>query len=273
MTQTVLRVDSLSKSFGTTRALDEISLEVHAGEHLVIIGPSGSGKSTLLRCFNFLEIGDSGVIEVLGRRFDLREVRARLGNRGLERRLREVRSEVGMVFQHFTLFPHRNVLENVIEAPVHVLGMPKKEAVAAALALLEAVGLTDKKDARLRELSGGQRQRAAIARALAMRPKVMLFDEPTSALDPELIGEVLVVMESLAREGMTMVVVTHEMDFARQVADRVVFMDHGRIVEEGPPSVIFDRPSHARTRAFLRAVIDRGVFAQEPVGRPKEVRL
>lgn len=257
MSERLIHVQGLVKRFGAEHALDGVDLEVHRGEHLVIIGPSGSGKSTLLRCLNFLEIADAGTMVALGRSFDLAEVNATLGNRRMQARLQSVRRDVGMVFQQFTLFPHRSVLENIIEAPVHVLGTPRDEAIALARALLEAVGLPQKESARPSSLSGGQRQRVAIARALAMRPKVMLFDEPTSALDPELIGEVLAIMGQVAREGMTMVVVTHEMDFARQVADRVIFMDHGRILEVGPPAQVFDNPAQVRTRSFLNAVLRR----------------
>lgn len=257
MKEPLIRVRGLVKHFTADRALNGIALDVHEGEHIVIIGPSGSGKSTLLRCLNFLEIGDEGTIELLGLSFDLAEVKAKLHSRSLQRQLDGVRRQIGMVFQQFTLFPHRTVLENILEAPVHVLGIPKEQATGLAVELLRAVGLEHKKDSRPQLLSGGQRQRVAIARALAMRPKVLLFDEPTSALDPELIGDVLEIMRRVAREGMTMVVVTHEMEFARQVADRVVFMDQGNILEQGTPTEVFDTPSEKRTRAFLRAVLGR----------------
>ncbi len=262
MNEVLISARGLIKRFGAECALEDVSFDVRDGEHVVVIGPSGSAKSTLLRCINFLEIADEGEIEVLGRRFAMSEIRHRLGRRHVTAQLQQVRQQVGMVFQQFSLFPHRTVLENIVEAPIHVLRVPKAEAVAQARRLLAAVGLSHKEDARPQSLSGGQRQRIAIARALAMRPKVLLFDEPTSALDPELIGEVLEIMGRVAREGMTMVVVTHEMDFARRVGDRIVFMDEGRILEEGSPSALFGNPSNPRTRAFLSAVLDRRPLAE-----------
>ncbi|WP_413252510.1 amino acid ABC transporter ATP-binding protein [Streptomyces niveus] len=238
------------KRFGQLEVLRGIDLDVRAGEVVVMLGPSGSGKSTFLRCINHLEQIDAGSIHVGGRLIGHRVS----GSRVHHLRPREVtrqRRDIGMVFQHFNLFPHQTVLGNVMEAPVGVLRVPKAEAKKTALALLERVGLSDKAGAYPRQLSGGQQQRVAIARALAMRPKLMLFDEPTSALDPELVGEVLGTMRDLARDGLTMIVVTHEVGFAKEVADRVVFMDGGRVLESGSPQDVLDRPSNPRTRAFL----------------------
>jgi polar amino acid transport system ATP-binding protein len=240
----VIEVRQLNKYFGDLHVLKDVDLKVAQGEVVCLIGASGSGKSTLLRCINFLERAQSGEIYIQGR----------LVNPGKDD-LDKIRQEVGMVFQLFNLFPHKNVLENVIEAPVMVKKIPVKQATEEALALLEKVGLSDKAESYPSQLSGGQKQRVAIARALAMRPKIMLFDEPTSALDPELVGEVLAVMKQLAREGMTMIVVTHEMAFAREVANWVVYMDEGRIVEVSKPAQIFDAPREARTREFLRRVL------------------
>ncbi len=256
MTETALiQVRGLHKSFGKLEVLRGVSFEVKRGEVMAIIGPSGSGKSTLLRCLNFLEQYQAG--EVL---FDNTLVGYRDGPAGRrrldsERNVRRIRARLGMVFQSFNLFPHKTVLENVIEGPVVVKGQPRAEAEAAARALVARVGLTDKLDTYPTKLSGGQQQRAAIARALAMQPAAMLFDEPTSSLDPELVGEVLEVMQSLAADGMTMVVVTHEMGFARRVADRVMMMDEGEIVELGPPEQIFGKPESPRTAEFLRRVL------------------
>ena len=238
------------KSFGSLEVLCGIDLEVRRGEVVCVIGPSGSGKSTLLRCINHLEKIDGGRLYIDGELIGYRRVGHRL------RELRDAeasskRAEIGMVFQQFNLFPHMTVLRNVIEAPMLVRRESRSEATERAHALLRRVGLEDKIGAFPEQLSGGQQQRVAIARALAMRPKLLLFDEATSALDPELVGEVLEVMGNLAREGMTMVVVTHEMGFAREVADRVIFMDQGQIVEQGPPSELFGSPRHARTQAFL----------------------
>jgi len=246
-------IDGVRKSFGSTTVLHDVSLDVRAGEVVGILGPSGSGKSTLLRCINHLEEVDAGEIRVDGVLVGYREHRGRLH----ELRPSEVaqrRREIGMVFQRFNLFGHMTALENVCEAPVSVLGRPKAQVRQEALALLDRVGLADKAGHYPSQLSGGQQQRVAIARALAMKPKVMLFDEPTSALDPELVGDVLAVMRSLAEEGMTMIVVTHEMGFARDVCDRVVFMADGVVVEQGPPAQVIDAPQHARTRTFLRRV-------------------
>lgn len=240
----MIKIKGLDKHFGSLHVLKGIDLHVHPGEVVVVIGPSGSGKSTLLRCINRLEEPTGGEITVAGEKVPA-------GGRNLDR----IREELGMVFQRFNLFPHMNVLKNVMLGPVKVRGMAEKDAQALALKLLEKVGLQDKAQAYPAHLSGGQQQRVAIARALAMQPKAMLFDEPTSALDPELVGEVLSVMKSLANEGMTMMVVTHEMSFAREVAHRVIFMDGGKIVEEGSPEQIFTAPREERTRSFLRKVL------------------
>ena len=251
----LIQVRGLRKSFGKTEVLRGVSFDVKRGEVLAIIGPSGSGKSTLLRCLNFLEEYQAGDVlfdnALVGYRTDT------AGRRKLdsEKNVRRIRARLGMVFQAFNLFPHKTVLENVIEGPVVVKGRPRAEAEAEARVLIARVGLTDTLDAYPTKLSGGQQQRAAIARALAMRPAALLFDEPTSALDPELVGEVLDVMQSLAAEGMTMVVVTHEMGFARRVADRVMMMDAGEIVELAPPEQIFTRPESPRTAEFLRRVL------------------
>ncbi|HIP87896.1 MAG TPA: amino acid ABC transporter ATP-binding protein [Anaerolineales bacterium] len=251
----IIRIENLHKWFGLLHVLRGISLEVHPSEVVVIIGRSGSGKSTLLRCINLLEEPTSGHIEIDGV-----VVEAAEGNilPKFRDRTRELRLKTGMVFQEFNLFPHMTVLENVIEAPILVKGIPREQAIAKAEELLRKVGLLDKRDEHPIRLSGGQRQRVAIARALAMEPQVMLFDEPTSALDPELIGEVLAVMRELAEEGMTMIIVSHEMGFAHEVADRVVFMEEGIVVEEGPPDQIFSDPKDPRTRQFLRRIIESG---------------
>jgi polar amino acid transport system ATP-binding protein len=250
----MVEVRSVHKSFGTLKVLRGIDLEVRAGEVTVVLGPSGSGKSTLLRTINHLEKVDSGWISVDGTLVGYR----RSGDKLYELREREVlrqRTQIGFVFQNFNLFPHLTVVENIIEAPVSALKRPRKDAVAAAEKLLARVGLADKADAYPRQLSGGQQQRVAIARALALEPKLLLFDEPTSALDPELVGEVLDVIKDLAQQGTTMIVVTHEIGFAREVADTVVFMDDGRIVEQGTPAAVLERPRHERTRAFLSKVL------------------
>jgi polar amino acid transport system ATP-binding protein len=220
----------------------------------VIAGPSGSGKSTLLRCINHLEAVNKGRIYVDGQPVGYREVKGKFVEKS-EREVARMRASIGMVFQRFNLFPHLTALGNVIDAPIHVRKMGRSEALEAGRAMLEKVGLSDKLDTYPTQLSGGQQQRVAIARALAMEPKVMLFDEPTSALDPELVGEVLEVMKSLAREGMTMIVVTHEMGFAREVADRVMLMDEGVIVEEGSPAQFFNNPRHERTKLFLSKIL------------------
>ncbi len=236
--------------------LDGIDLSVAKAEVICIIGPSGSGKSTLLRCINHLEVPEAGRIRIDGELAYRDEIRGGFRAHS-SRTVAAVRAQVGMVFQQFNLFPHLTVMGNIIEAPIHVLRRRKDSARRRAMELLEQVGLADKADAFPEELSGGQQQRAAIARALAMDPKAMLFDEVTSALDPELVAEVLGVMRQLAGQGMTMLVVTHEMNFARQVASRVVFMDHGRIVEQDSPERIFEAPREQRTRDFLRTVLDR----------------
>jgi polar amino acid transport system ATP-binding protein len=242
------------KRFGRLEVLRGVSVAVERGEVVVLIGPSGSGKTTLLRCINHLETLDSGRIYVDGELIGYRETNGRL-REDSEREVARKRSAIGMVFQRFNLFPHLTALGNVVEAPVHVRKIPRREAERLGRDLLAKVGLEDKVDEHPARLSGGQQQRVAIARALAMEPKLMLFDEPTSALDPELVGEVLDVMQSLAREGMTMIVVTHEMGFAREVAHRAVFMDEGLVVEEGPPEQVFSNPRQERTRAFLRKIL------------------
>ena len=244
----------IHKHFGSLHALQGVSLEVERGEVLCIIGPSGSGKSTLLRCINQLESVDGGAVWVDGELAGFRREGDALYAL-TDREVARQRLASGMVFQRFNLFAHLTVLANIIEGPVTVQKRPKAEAVAEAMALLQRVGLADKRDAYPAELSGGQQQRIAIARALAMKPKLMLFDEPTSALDPELVGEVLAVMRDLAASGMTMIVVTHELGFAREVANRVVFMDRGRIVEMGPPQQVLGSPREARTRDFIAAVL------------------
>ncbi|WP_126426834.1 amino acid ABC transporter ATP-binding protein [Brevibacillus marinus] len=250
----MIQVERINKYYGDVHVLKDVSLTVNKGEVVVIIGPSGSGKSTLLRCMNYLEQIQDGQITIEGKPIGLLKTGDKVKEMP-EAELNQMRAEVGMVFQNFNLFPHRNVLENIIMAPMTVRKTPRAEAVALARELLKKVGLADKETAYPDNLSGGQKQRVAIARALAMKPKVMLFDEPTSALDPELVGEVLGVMKELARDGMTMVVVTHEMGFAREVADRVVVMDAGRLIEEGPPEKIFTNPDNPRTQLFLSKVL------------------
>ncbi|CAL8901467.1 amino acid ABC transporter ATP-binding protein [Bacillus pumilus] len=240
----LIRVEKLNKHFGELHVLKDIDLTVYENDVVVLIGASGSGKSTLLRCMNFLEIKNDGEIIIDGSPVHPKRDQ-----------LNEMRQKIGMVFQHFNLFPHKTVLENIIEAPVMVKKTKKTQAVSEANVLLEKVGLADKANVYPSKLSGGQKQRVAIARALAMKPDVMLFDEPTSALDPELVGEVLQTMKSLAKEGMTMVIVTHEMGFAKEVADRVVYMHEGRIVEEGTPSKLFDSPQEERTKVFLSSIL------------------
>ncbi|MEV5704255.1 amino acid ABC transporter ATP-binding protein [Actinoallomurus sp. NPDC052274] len=250
----MVRAWQVRKRFGHLEVLKGIDLDVHAGEVVVVLGPSGSGKSTFLRCINHLETIDGGSIHVDGELIGFRADGGRVRHLG-KREVTRQRREIGMVFQQFNLFPHLTVLQNVIEAPTGVRREPRAQARERALELLRKVGLEDKAGAYPRQLSGGQQQRVAIARALAMRPKLMLFDEPTSALDPELVGEVLATMKALAEEGLTMVVVTHEIGFAREVADRVVFMDGGVIVESGPPAQVLDAPANPRTRAFLSRVL------------------
>ncbi|MEW2247711.1 MULTISPECIES: amino acid ABC transporter ATP-binding protein [unclassified Streptomyces] len=247
-------IRSVHKSFGPLKVLDGIDLQVRTGEVTVVLGPSGSGKSTLLRTINHLEKVDRGAISVDGALIGYRRSGDRLHELP-EREILTQRTRIGFVFQNFNLFPHLTVLENITEAPVAALGRPKREAEETARRLLARVGLADKADAYPRRLSGGQQQRVAIARALALEPRLLLFDEPTSALDPELVGEVLDVIKDLAQQGTTMIVVTHEIGFAREVADTVVFMADGRIVEQGPPGEVLDAPRHERTRAFLSKVL------------------
>jgi polar amino acid transport system ATP-binding protein len=249
----MVKAEEVCKSFGALHVLKGITLEVGRGEVMCMVGPSGSGKSTFLRCINHLEVVNAGRLHVDGDLIGYRDGGAKLYEIS-PRVAAKQRREIGMVFQHFNLFPHRTALGNVIEAPIHVKGVKKAEAVARGEDL-EQVGLADKANAYPAQLSGGQQQRVAIARALAMSPKLMLFDEPTSALDPELVGEVLAVMKKLASEGMTMVVVTHEMGFAREVANQLVFMDGGVVVESGPPREVLANPQHERTKAFLSKVL------------------
>jgi polar amino acid transport system ATP-binding protein len=249
MIETVLRIRGLGKEFGANTVLDGIDLDVGRGETVCVLGPSGSGKSTLLRCINWLERPDRGQVHLGGVQVGLRPG----GNVAMsDRELAHLRTRVGMVFQHFALWPHMTVLQNITEAPLHAQRRPRAEVLAEAEALLAKVGLQDKRDAYPARLSGGQKQRVGIVRALMMRPDLLLFDEPTSALDPELVGEVLAVMQGLAREGMTMVVVTHEMAFARDAATRVVFMDSGRIVEMADPHSFFTAPRTERAQQFLQ---------------------
>jgi polar amino acid transport system ATP-binding protein len=253
-TAAMIRCEDVHKRFGRTEVLRGITCDIAKGEVVVVAGPSGSGKSTLLRCINHLERVDKGRIYVDGQPVGYREVNGKFVEKS-EREVARMRAAIGMVFQRFNLFPQLTALGNVIDAPIHVRKLKRSEAVEAGRAMLQKVGLDDKLDSYPGQLSGGQQQRVAIARALAMEPKVMLFDEPTSALDPELVGEVLEVMKSLARDGMTMIVVTHEMGFAREVADRVMLIDGGIIVEEGPPEEFFTNPTHERTRLFLSKIL------------------
>ncbi len=252
MSEAMVRISNLSKRFGTLEVLREVSLEVARGEAIVIIGPSGSGKTTLLRCINFLEEYDGGEIHVNGAWIGYKQNAGGHVVRKSEAENARDRLQIGIVFQSFNLFPHKTALQNVTMAPVHNKGMDRREAERLGRELLAKVGLSDKVNEYPARLSGGQQQRVAIARALAMQPKLMLFDEVTSALDPELVGEVLAVMRQLAEEGMTMVIVTHEMHFAKDVADRVVFMDQGRIAEEGKPDEMFVSPKTGRLQAFLK---------------------
>lgn len=242
----MIRLDGVHKSFGPLEVLKGIDCEVSEGEVVCLIGASGSGKSTLLRCINGLESYEKGSLTIDGK----------LVNRKSPD-IRDIRTSVTMVFQRFNLFPHRTTLQNVVEGPIHVKGEPREEAMEHGRELLARMGLAEKADVYPGSLSGGQQQRVAIARALAMRPRAILFDEPTSALDPELVGEVLAAMRDLAEEGMTMLVVTHEMEFAKEVGDRVLFMDDGLIVEDGPAQQVLTQPEHRRTRDFLRRVLDR----------------
>jgi polar amino acid transport system ATP-binding protein len=253
-TAPMVRAEEVCKNFGALQVLKGVTLEVERGQVLVLVGPSGSGKSTFLRCINHLEQVNAGRLYVDGDLIGYRERGDKLHEMPTRDAARQ-RRDIGMVFQHFNLFPHRTALQNIIEAPLHVKGVKKSEAIARGKDLLEQVGMAEKATAYPAQLSGGQQQRVAIARALAMDPKLMLFDEPTSALDPELVGEVLGVMKKLAGEGMTMIVVTHEMGFAREVADQLVFMDAGVIVERGKPRDVLSNPQHDRTKAFLSKVM------------------
>ncbi|WP_279289920.1 amino acid ABC transporter ATP-binding protein [Clostridium botulinum] len=241
----MIETKNLTKKFGKLTVFENLNINVKKGEVLVIIGPSGSGKSTFLRCLNHIEIPTDGEVFVEGKKLNIKN----------KKELRKTIEKVGMVFQNFNLFPHRTVIQNIMETPLTVKKENKEEVLQKAEKLLEKVGLKDKANVYPSKLSGGQKQRVAIARALAMNPDIMLFDEPTSALDPELVGEVLIVMKDLAKEGITMVVVTHEMGFAKEVADRVIFMDGGKIIEEASPHEIFTTPKHKRTREFLNKVI------------------
>ena len=241
----ILSVKNISKSFGDLQVLKKISFDIHKGEKIAILGPSGSGKSTILRCINQLETYDDGEIDYMGKPVNSGQA------------LYELRQHIGMVFQRFNVFTHMSVLQNVIEAPVHVKKVPKQEAAAKAKELLKMVGLEGREGAMAKNLSGGQQQRVAIARAMAMNPEVILFDEPTSALDPELVGEVLSVIRKVAAEGVSMVIVTHEMNFAREVADRILFMEDGVIVEDAPPEEFFEHPKNDRIRQFIRKVEER----------------
>jgi polar amino acid transport system ATP-binding protein len=253
-TEIVVDAQHVNKWFGKLHVLQDVSLQVKRQEVVVVLGPSGSGKTTFIRCVNHLEKIQSGRIFVNGSLIGYREVNGKLVE-DKEANIARQRQEIGMVFQRFNLFPHKTALENIMEAPTQVRGMPRDEALEMGNALLQRVGLAAKADVYPAQLSGGQQQRVAIARALAMKPALMLFDEPTSALDPEMIGEVLEVMKELAREGMTMIVVTHEMGFAREVADRVVMMDEGRVVEEGTPDAFFSNPTNDRTKSFLAKIL------------------
>ncbi len=254
MSEPMVKSAGVRKSFGRQEVLRGIDLEVQRGEVLCLLGPSGSGKSTFLRCINHLEKINAGLLSVDGELVGYRQAGAKL-HELREGEIAGKRAEIGMVFQHFNLFGHMTALENVTCAPIHVKGVSRNEAKSKARELLDRVGLGDKLDSYPSQLSGGQQQRVAIARALAMEPKLMLFDEPTSALDPELVGDVLAAMQQLAKDGMTMIVVTHEMGFAREVADTVVFMDAGVVVESGRPAEVLSNPRHERTRAFLSKVL------------------
>ena len=254
MSEVMVQSEAVYKRFGRLEVLKGIDLQVRRGQVMVLLGPSGSGKSTFLRCINHLEKINSGRLSVDGELVGYREAGGKLHELG-EREVARKRAQIGMVFQHFNLFPHMTALENVCLAPTRVAGASKGEARERGNALLARVGLADKVDTYPVALSGGQQQRVAIARALAMQPKLMLFDEPTSALDPELVGDVLDTMRGLARDGMTMIVVTHEMGFAREVADQVVFMDAGLVVESGTPGEVLDNPREERTRSFLKKVL------------------
>ncbi|WGD29841.1 amino acid ABC transporter ATP-binding protein [Ancylobacter sp. WKF20] len=254
----LIRIRDLTKSFGAHQVLKGVSLDVHAGEVVSIIGASGSGKSTFLRCINVLETPSGGTMDFGDVHFDYEPGARRAPNAA---QLRDLRARIGMVFQSYNLWPHMTVLENVIEAPIRVKGEPRAEAVAKAEALLARIGLAEKRHAYPSKLSGGQQQRVAIVRALAMQPRLMLFDEVTSALDPELVGEVLALMASLAGEGMTMLLVTHEIGFAREVSNRVIFFDQGVIAEDGPPREVLRQPKSERLQQFLRRVLHEDAYA------------
>jgi ABC-type histidine transport system ATPase subunit len=249
--RTALTVENLFKSFGANEVLSGICMNASTGDVISVLGSSGSGKSTLLRCINFLETPDSGTISICGETVAMTKNRSGKNIPKDIRQVERIRTKLGMVFQQFNLWSHMTILENVIEAPIHVLKLPRQEAVARAESYLQKVGISEKLDAYPAHLSGGQQQRAAIARALAMEPEVLLFDEPTSALDPELVGEVLQVMRALAEEGRTMIVVTHEMGFARDVSSRVIFLHEGKIEEEGTPEEVFNNPRSVRFRQFI----------------------
>ena len=255
--QPIVRIEALEKFFGSNHVLRGLSLEVYPRETICVIGRSGSGKSTLLRCTNFLEEPTLGVVEVDGLRIEADPLHAR--TRAHREQIRQIRQRAQMVFQEFNLFPHMTVIDNLVEGPIRVKGIRAEEAIATAENYLDKVGLMDKRDEYPARLSGGQKQRVAIARALTMEPKVLLFDEPTSALDPTLVGEVIMVMEELAHEGTTMIVVTHEMAFAREAADRVYFIEEGTFIEVGPPEQVLDKPEDERTRRFLRRLLSSGV--------------
>jgi len=250
MTEPSLKIKNIHKSFGPLKVLKGISFDANKGDVIAILGSSGSGKSTLLRCINLLDIPDEGEVSVSGEKIDMVKVKSGLKPKN-QKQVDRLRTKLGMVFQGFNLWPHKTVLENVIEAPIHVQKRNKLECIDEAKQLLEKVGLSDRADYYPSQLSGGQKQRVAIARALAMKPDALLFDEPTSALDPELVGEVLKVMKDLAEEGRTMLVVTHEMGFAKDVASRVIFMHKGQIEEDGCPDVVFEQPKSARFKQFL----------------------
>jgi len=253
MTNTMLKVEGVNKWLGENHVLRGVDIQVRKGEIVCVLGPSGSGKSTLLRCINHLDPVDGGLIEVAGERIGY-ELRGGVLYEQHERAVAKARQHIGMVFQHFNLFGNMTALENIVYGPVKILKRPRKESVDKAEKLLALVGMSERAEAYPSQLSGGQQQRVAIARALAMEPRLMMFDEPTSALDPELVGEVLTTMRKVAEDGMTMLVVTHEIGFAREVADRVVFMDQGRVLEDGPARDVLDNPRHERTAAFLRRV-------------------
>jgi polar amino acid transport system ATP-binding protein len=264
----IVRAEALEKYFGEHHVLRGIDLEVRQREAVMIVGRSGSGKTTLIKCINFLEEPTIGWVEIDGLRVEADPLRAR--SRQHREQIRQIRMRAGMVFQEFNLFPHMTALENCIEGPLRVRGLPRREAIEIAERYLGKVGLLEKRDQYPSRLSSGQKQRVAIARALSMEPRVLMFDEPTSALDPELIGEVLKVMEDLAHEGATMIVVTHEMHFAREAADRVVFIEEGVIVEQGPPEQVLNEPHDDRTRQFLRRFL--AVAAEPPTGNRPELR-